>query len=83
MGVMSTQSATQATAELSEIAIPEDVSSPRGKLVYVYMATERETTVRQLCETLNIEQLSIYSYLDVLEDAGCIARDGNTVRFID
>lgn len=57
------------------VTVPDAVSSPRGKLVYLYLATHGAVTESELCEGLDMKRLSLYSVLGTLRDADIVARD--------
>lgn len=57
------------------VTVPNTVSSPRGKLVYLYLATHGAVTESELCEGLDMKRISLYSVLGTLRDADLVARD--------
>ena len=57
--------------------VPDDLSSPRAKLVYLYLATHGAVTEDDLCEGLGMKRISLYSILKTLRKGGFVSRDGD------
>lgn len=57
--------------------VPAELSSPRAKLVYLYLATQGAVTEDDLCEGLEMKRLSLYSILKTLRRGGFVSRDGD------
>ncbi|MEZ3143063.1 TrmB family transcriptional regulator [Halobaculum sp. MBLA0143] len=57
------------------VTVPDTVSSPRAKLVYLYLATHGPVTESELCEGLDMKLISLYSVLGTLRDADLVVRD--------
>ena len=60
---------------------PADVSSTGGKLVYVYLASVRETTIDGLAEALGLKLIELLPTLRELQSAGYVERNGDVCRF--
>jgi DNA-binding MarR family transcriptional regulator len=54
--------------------VPESIESPRAKLVYLYLTSYGEATVRDLQETLELSRLALFSILDSLESRNLVYR---------
>lgn len=57
------------------VEVPAEIDSPRGKLVYLYLATHGAVTDDELCDGLDMTRLSLYSVLDTLRGADIVARE--------
>lgn len=54
--------------------VPENVTSPRGKLVYLYLATHGAVTEDDLCESLGMKRISLYSIVKTLRTDGHVEK---------
>jgi transcription initiation factor IIE alpha subunit len=71
-------SADDPTAVTPEsVAVPESISSPRGKLVYLYLATHGGATETELCDGLEMKRITLYSVLGALRDDDIVSREGD------
>ena len=61
------------------MALPETVSSPQAKLVYLYLLVRGTTTVDELGAALGLPKLSLFSILQTLAEYGLVVRDGDAV----
>lgn len=57
--------------------LPSDVSSPSGKLVYLYLATREGATVDELHAALDVPRITVLSVLKTLRGRGLVDRDGD------
>jgi len=57
--------------------LPQQINSPRGKLVYLYLHCFGETTLQQLEHRLQMKKISLFAVCGKLEDAGVIGRRGD------
>ena len=71
------QKETTSTATTIE-QMPPELESSNGKLVYLYLTTVEEETISGLKETLDMQELTLFPTLAILEDNGLIERDGET-----
>lgn len=55
--------------------VPAELSSPRAKLVYLYLATHGAVSEDDLCEGLDMKRLSLYAILKTLRKGGFVSRD--------
>lgn len=69
---------TQQTTSTTIDQMPTKLESSNGKLVYLYLATVEEATISGLKETLNMQELTLFPTLAILEDKDLIERDGET-----
>ncbi|ERH11693.1 MAG: putative transcriptional regulator [halophilic archaeon J07HB67] len=70
----STDDPTGVTPE--SVTVPESIASPRGKLVYLYLATHGSATETELCEGLEMKRITLYSVLGALRDDDIVSREG-------
>jgi DNA-binding MarR family transcriptional regulator len=64
-------------ASLHTPELPTEISSPRGKLVYLYLHCYGESTLQQLEARLQMKKISLFAVCGKLEDAGVIGRRGD------
>ena len=57
--------------------VPAELSSPRAKLVYLYLATHGAVAEDDLCAGLAMKRISLYSILKTLRERGLVSRDGD------
>ena len=57
--------------------LPTTVESPRGKLVYLYLATRQGATLDELHAELDLPRITLYSVLKTLRGRGLVAQDGD------
>lgn len=60
--------------------IPDDIESPRAKLVYLYLATAGRSTVDDLAADLDMPKLALFSVLGTLVGCDAVATDGDAYR---
>jgi predicted Rossmann fold nucleotide-binding protein DprA/Smf involved in DNA uptake len=58
--------------------LPEDITSPRAKLVYLYLDVTETATVEDLQACLDMRKIDLLSVLNTLTSAGHVANDGGT-----
>lgn len=56
--------------------VPRELSSPRAKLVYLYLATHGAVTEDDLCDGLGMKRISLYAILKTLRNGGFVSREG-------
>lgn len=67
----------QSTAIATPETLPEDISSPRAKLVYLYLDVTEAATVEDLQACLDMKKIDLLSVLNSLTTAGHVeAIDG-------
>ncbi len=65
------------TAHSAAPTLPPELQSPRAKLVYLYLTTNDSATVADMCDSLGMKKISLYSILKTLRKQGMIDRDGD------
>ena len=61
-------------------SLPATIQSPRGKLVYLYLATAGEATADELAASLDLSGLCCYAVLRTLTDRGLVIQRDGTYR---
>lgn len=61
------------------ISLPDDVTSPQAKLVYLYLLVRGTVTVDELGSSLDLPKLTLFSILQTLSEYGLVVRDGDAV----
>ncbi|WP_336360906.1 winged helix DNA-binding protein [Haladaptatus sp. ZSTT2] len=66
--------------------LPPDLASPRAKLIYLYLhlylRTEREATIDDLHEALDMAKIALYPILRKLIRRGYVEHEGSDYRFL-
>jgi len=60
--------------------VPTDLSSPRAKLVYLYLSTHGEATIADLQADLGMKKIALYGVLRSLREEGIVDRE--TDRYV-
>ena len=58
--------------------LPEDITSPRAKLVYLYLDVAEDATVEDLQSCLDMRKIDLLSVLNSLTSTGHVECDGQT-----
>lgn len=61
------------------VEVPDSLTSPKSKLVYLYLATHGAVTECELCDGLDMKRISLYSVLKTLRKAELIEESGGTI----
>ncbi len=61
------------------ITLPETVTSPQAKLVYLYLLVRGTVTVDELGASLGLPKLALFSILQTLAESDLVVRDGDAV----
>ncbi|WP_372909536.1 helix-turn-helix domain-containing protein [Salinigranum sp.] len=61
------------------IELPDEVTSPPAKLVYLYLLVRGTVTVDELGASLGLPKLTLFSILQTLAGYGLVVRDGDDV----
>lgn len=64
----------QARMRRSE-TVPAELTSPRAKLVYLYLSTNGASTVEDLADGLAMTKMSLFSVLSTLRERGLVGRE--------
>ncbi|WP_380675371.1 helix-turn-helix domain-containing protein [Salinigranum sp. GCM10025319] len=62
------------TAQSTHIEVPDEIQSPRAKLVYLYLTVEGTATIGELQTGLTMTKLTLYGVLDTLAERGLVER---------
>jgi len=49
-----------------QVSLPDELNSPRAKLVYLYLTMAGDATVTELQRALGLSKLALFSILDTL-----------------
>ncbi|MFP8954010.1 MarR family transcriptional regulator [Natrialbaceae archaeon A-arb3/5] len=66
------------TTQGTDVSMPDDITSPRAKLVYFYLATRDGATADELRAELDISKGSVLSITGTLRDRGHITHRNET-----
>lgn len=69
-----------ATDEYGVGSLPSTLDTTGSKLVYLYVDTVSEATVKDITRTLDMTMLTLLPTLECLEAAGLVERHGDTVQ---
>lgn len=58
----------------TDTSVPDDLESPRAKLVYFYFATRGAATADDLCETLDLKKGTALPIIGTLRERGYVER---------
>ncbi len=64
----------------SALSLPPELQSPRAKLVYLYLTTNRRATVGEMAESLGMKKISLYGILKTLRNEEFIQQQGEEYR---
>lgn len=80
MAVSNTDTTTrEEAADPTAVEVPDGLSSSQSKLVYLYLATHNGVTESELCESLDMKRLALYSVLKTLRRNSLIEESGGTI----
>jgi predicted ArsR family transcriptional regulator len=66
------------TSEEGARPVPDEIESPRAKLVYLYLATTGRASVDDLANDLGMQKLALFSVLGTLAGRGVVASSGDS-----
>ncbi len=69
-------SVAHAKARALPDGVPEEIESPEGKLLYLYVAVAGECEIDELVERLDVSRITAYGVLGTLEGRGVVERVG-------
>jgi DNA-binding MarR family transcriptional regulator len=58
-----------------QTTVPADLTSPRAKLVYLYLSTNDGATVTELQEGLSMKKITLFSILKTLRSRGLVGQE--------
>lgn len=61
-------------------SLPDDLESPRAKLVYLYLASTDGASLTDLQEGVGLKRITLYSILRTLRERELVSRDGDRYR---
>jgi DNA-binding MarR family transcriptional regulator len=61
-------------------SLPQELDSPRAKLVFLYLSTRGEATIEALQDALHLEKITLYSILKTLDKRGLVRKEAGTYR---
>ncbi|WP_433623680.1 TrmB family transcriptional regulator [Halomicrococcus sp. NG-SE-24] len=71
-----TESSSNESARLE--GMPDDIGSPRAKLVYLYLATTRGATVDELQSGLDLPKITLFTIVRTLRERELVEKNGST-----
>jgi predicted transcriptional regulator len=69
--------ATGSTENTPETAVPNALNTTGSKLVYLHITTNREVTIDEIQDDLQMKKITLYSVLGTLKDNGLIEQNGD------
>lgn len=69
-------------SQQADVSVPDDIESPRAKLVYFYFAVYGTASADDLCATLNLKKGSALSIIGTLRDRGHLERVNGRYRLV-
>lgn len=60
--------------------VPDDLDSPRAKLVYLHLSTAGWSTASDIQQALGLKKIALFSILDTLHKREYVERRGNAFR---
>lgn len=60
--------------DLDDVSIPDDLESPRAKLLYLYLAVRDGATADDACDALGIDKGSMLAVASTLRERGHVER---------
>lgn len=63
-----------------DVAIPSDISSPRAKLVYLYLMQNTEASIDDMADMLHIDKGSLLMIVGTLDEKGHVSRSNGSCK---
>ncbi|WP_227354056.1 helix-turn-helix domain-containing protein [Haladaptatus salinisoli] len=60
-------------------SLPDELVSPRAKLVYLYLATAQGATLDELQAGLDLPKIALYTIVRTLRERGLVEKEGNAL----
>ncbi|WP_458190468.1 helix-turn-helix domain-containing protein [Haladaptatus sp. NG-WS-4] len=57
--------------------MPDELVSPRAKLVYLYLETTRGATLDELQNGLDLPKIALYTIVRTLRERGLVEKEGS------
>lgn len=55
--------------------VPDELTSPRAKLVYLYLSANGASTIEDLADGLAMKKMALFSVLSTLRERGLVGRE--------
>jgi len=75
--------ATGSTEKHPDTAVPNALNTTGSKLVYLHITTNREVTIDEIQDDLQMKKITLYSVLGTLKDNGLIEQNGDVYSRTD
>ncbi|WP_458205167.1 helix-turn-helix domain-containing protein [Haladaptatus sp. NG-SE-30] len=62
--------------------VPDELVSPRAKLVYLYLTTSQGATVDELQSGLDLPKMALYTIIRTLSERGLVEKEGDSISVI-
>lgn len=59
--------------------MPDELASPRAKLVYLYLTTTQGATIEELQTGLDLPKIALYTIVRTLRERELVEQDGERV----
>ncbi len=59
--------------------MPDELASPRAKLVYLYLTTTQGATIEELQTGLDLPKIALYTIVRTLRERELVEQDGEQV----
>ncbi|WP_227374070.1 helix-turn-helix domain-containing protein [Haladaptatus halobius] len=59
--------------------LPDELVSPRAKLVYLYLATAQGATLDELQTGLDLPKIALYTIIRTLRERGLVEKEGDAL----
>lgn len=69
------------TARNTLSRLPDSITSPNAKLVYLYLVQQTRATLDEICTHLNLKKLTTYPILSTLVDKGYLTKNGDEYAY--
>lgn len=60
-------------------SLPDELVSPRAKLVYLYLATAQGATLDELQTGLDLPKIALYTIIRTLRERGLVEKEGDSL----
>lgn len=60
-------------------SMPDELASPRAKLVYLYLTTTQGATIEELQTGLDLPKIALYTIVRTLRERELVEQDGERV----
>ncbi|WP_327052562.1 TrmB family transcriptional regulator [Halomicrococcus gelatinilyticus] len=67
---------------LQDASLPEELGSPRAKLVYLYLTTTSGATVDELQAGLDLPKMALFTIVRTLRERGLVEKRGHEIAVV-